>query len=250
MIFNLKFTTALFLVTASALQQTGVSAESKSLRSRVLDSSYGSTESGKTIFSPKEIAAAWKKYDDGKYKDDCVNAMAIALGEGINPSQPLNYICDPKIPDCKTTKKGCLGFPNRDNCWQDWIPHQVSTVDEFLDAPVFDINQKPKDGQKTPGPWQTSSDVPHTDDINVRIREAVEYVTNTCKCPESQEGSACHPDPTLPVTMIFSDPPQLKWCGCPQQGSATLGYSGRCSHHTADFYTKYQNIATTICARA
>ena len=49
MIFNLKSTTALLLVTASAVQQTVVSAESKFLRSsRVLDSSYGSTESGTT----------------------------------------------------------------------------------------------------------------------------------------------------------------------------------------------------------
>ena len=50
MIFNLKSTIALFLVTAtaSAVLLTGVSAESKFFPSRVLDSSYGSTESGTT----------------------------------------------------------------------------------------------------------------------------------------------------------------------------------------------------------
>ena len=127
-------------------------------------------------------------------------------------------------------------------------------MDEFLDAPVFDINQKPlEDDWPTLGPWQTWTDVPHTEDINVRIGEAVDYVTNKCKCPGSEAGSECSRQPghlDLPVTMIFSGPTDLKWCGCPQGGSATLGYSGRCSHDAADFYTKYQNIATTICDRA
>ena len=131
----------------------------KASTSAALERSYGSTESGK-IFTPRQIAAAWKKYDDGKYKEDCPHAMAIALGEGIKPGSPLNYICDPAVPDCKTTAKGCLGLPRDQWCWADWIPHQVATLEEFLDAPVFDINrndinQKPYDGQKPLGPWQS-----------------------------------------------------------------------------------------------
>ena len=258
MIFNFKSTTALFLVTASALQQTGVSAESKFLRSRVLDSSYGSTESGKTKFSPKEIAAAWNRYANGRYAEDCPHAMAIALGEGINLSDPLNYICDPAHPDCPTTKTGCLG--SSEWCWSCITKDsgKPCTVDEFLDAPVFDINQKPEDGQDTLGPWQTMTTKPYTEDINVRIGEAVDYVTNTCKCSGTQEGSTCSSEPhhlNLPVTTIFSDPAHLNWCGCaatdtPSPGMQTIGYSGRCSQGEADFYTMYQDIATQICERA
>ena len=46
----------------------------------------GLASDSQTKFSPKEIAKAWKEYDNGTYKDGCANAMAIALGEGLPPA--------------------------------------------------------------------------------------------------------------------------------------------------------------------
>ena len=134
------------------------------------------------------------------------------------------------------------------------------TFEKFLDAPVFDINQAPYDGQLTLGPWQTTTTVLHTDDINVRVGETVDYLTNLCnpRCPGTQEGSQCsNPEhPNLPLTTIFDDD-KIKWCGCAptpykNPGMQTLGYSGRCSQGAADHYTKYthleyKSIANYIC---
>ena len=80
---------------------------------------YSSTSSGKLV-SPKELAKAWKEYDNGAYKDGCANAMAIALGEGLIATLqlPLNYICDPAMPECATTGMGCLGRPD---CWAGYM---------------------------------------------------------------------------------------------------------------------------------
>ena len=209
--------------------------------------------SGK-LFSSKEIAKAWKEYDNGAYKEHCANAMAIAFGEGIQPALPLNYICNPTITDCMITTKGCLGLDPTA-----WCYGQPTTLSEFPDLPYFDIDQTAEDGQKTLGPWQTTSEVPHTDDINVRIRETVDYLTALCnpKCTGTTEGSPCTPlFPDLPITTIFDDD-KIKWCGCaattvPNSGKQTLGYSGRCSQGAADHYTKYthseyQSIANKIC---
>ena len=128
----------------------------------------------------------------------------------------------------------------------------------MLDTRLFDINMKPYDGQNTLGPWQTMTTVTSTDDINVRVREAVDYVTSNCNpnCPTSRENAQCENPftPTLPVTVIF-DSTNLNWCGCattssPDPSKQTVGYSGRCSQGAGDYYTKYKDLATQICNRA
>jgi hypothetical protein len=227
----------------------------KASTSAALERSYGSTESGKTEFTPREIAAAWNRYANGRYAEDCPHAMAIALGEGIKPGSPLKYICDPAVKDCKKTAKGCLGMPRDQWCWADWIPHQVATLEEFLDAPVFDINQRPYDGQNTLGPWQVMTQTFHTEDINVRIGEAVTYIEDYCKdCGTQKDAKCTNPFGNYPLTTIFDDN-ILKWCGCPVGGIATAGWSGRCSQTRDDFYTQYNDpnllsIANKICDSA
>ena len=47
----------------------------------------------------------------------------------------------------------------------------------------------------------------------------------------------------------------LNWCGCAttpwaDPNKQTMGYSGRCSQGTGDYYTKYKDLATQICNRA
>jgi len=94
--------------------------------------------------------------------------------------------------------------------------------------------------------------------INVRVREAVDYVTSNCNpnCPTAKKNAQCENpfNPTLPVTVIF-DSPNLNWCGCattssPDPSKQTVGYSGRCSQGAGDYYTKYKDLATQICNRA
>ena len=254
---NMQFTSTIIIALLLAVSTTTVTAAQKSSNLRGLASDSPSSISvGKTKLSPKEIAKAWKEYDNGANKEDCANAMAIALGEGIQPASPLNYICDPAIPDCETTGKGCLGLDPTAWCWVG-----VTTLSKFLDAPLFDINQTAEDGQSTLGPWQTMSTVPHTDDINVRVGEAVDYITKVCNpmCSGTQEGSQCSSNPAYPnrpITTIFDDD-KLKWCGCAatadkNPGMQTLGYSGRCSQGAADHYTKYthseyHSIANQVC---
>ena len=94
--------------------------------------------------------------------------------------------------------------------------------------------------------------------INVRVREAVDYVRSNCNpnCPTAKEDDQCENpfNPTLPVTVIF-DSTNLNWCGCattssPDPSKQTVGYSGRCSQGAGDYYTKYTDLATQICNRA
>ena len=220
--------------------------------------------------SPLGVAKAWKAYSGGAYAADCANSLAIALSEGIIPAQPLNYVCDPAIKNCKQTGKGCLGLPRDAWCWatppctqsgSSWkcAGKTPLSIEEFmLDTRLFDINMKPYDGQNTLGPWQTMTTVTSTDDINVRVREAVDYVTSNCNpnCPTAKENAQCENpfNPTLPVTVIF-DSTNLNWCGCattssPDPSKQTVGYSGRCSQGAGDYYTKYKDLATQICNRA
>jgi len=246
----MQFTSNIIALLLLAVSTSTVTTAQKSSNLR------GLASDSQTKLSPKEIAKAWKEYDNGAYKEDCANAMAIAFGEGIQPAGPLNYICDPAIPECKATSKGCLGLDPTAWCWG-----KPMLFDEFVNAPLFDINQTAEDGQNTLGPWQTTSDVPHTDDISVRVGETVNYLTKVCnpKCPDTQEGSQCSPNPAYPnrpITTIFDDD-KIKWCGCAatadkNPGMQTLGYSGRCSQGAADHYTKYTHleylsIANQIC---
>ena len=230
--------------------------------------------------SPLGVAKAWKAYSGGAYAADCANSLAIALGEGIIPAQPLNYVCDPAIPDCQQTGKGCLGLPRDAWCWAtppctqsgsswDCEGKTPLSIEEFmLDTRLFDINMKPYDGQNTLGPWQTMTTVTDTNDINVRVREAVDYVRSNCNpnCPTPRENAQCEnpfedprneyckQDGDCPVTVIF-DSPNLNWCGCAttpwaDPNKQTMGYSGRCSQGAGDYYTKYKALATQICNRA
>ena len=143
------------------------------------------------------------------------------------------------------------------------------SIEEFmLDTRLFDINMKPYDGQNTLGPWQTMTTVTDTNDINVRVREAVDYVRSNCNpnCPTPRENAQCEnpfedprneyckQDGDCPVTVIF-DSPNLNWCGCAttpwaDPNKQTMGYSGRCSQGAGDYYTKYKDLATQICNRA
>jgi len=244
----MQFTSNIIVALLLAVSTSTVTAAQKSSNLR------GLASDSQTKLSPKEIAKAWKEYDNGTYKGDCANAMAIALGEGLPPTlaSPLHYICSPDSPDCMATNTGCLLEP----CWAGFM-----TLDTFLDFPAFDIDQKPTvDTHPTLGPWQTTSTVPHADNISVRVGETVNYLTTLCnpKCLGTTEGSQCsNPEhPTLPLTTIFDDD-KIKWCGCaattdPSPGMETLGYSGRCSQGAADHYTKYthseyHSIANQVC---
>src|SRR6056297_1719833 len=54
----------------------------------------GGDGQGSTACAPCAIAQAWKELNGGKYASGCADAMAIALGEGVYPPQPLMYITD------------------------------------------------------------------------------------------------------------------------------------------------------------
>ena len=207
--------------------------------------------------------------------------MAIALGEGTTPGQPLTYICDPAKPSCMQTKKECLALTSGGWCAAGPAPCSPGpcSMEEFLvNTNIFDLNRKPYDGQVTLGPWQTMTAVLHTDDINVRIAEAIGYVLSCCvngvvtvggvsddskakwcsedlphaNCP-NKEGGVCENLPFHPAGYPISTiqksnlSPALPFCGCTTGGLATTGYSGRCSHKADDFYTKYEQLAAAIC---
>ena len=56
--------------------------------------------------------------------------------------------------------------------------------------------------------------------------------------------------------LVPKDAPRvINWCGSattssPDPSKQTVGYSGRCSQGTGDYYTKYKDLATQICNRA
>ena len=119
-----------------------------------------------------------------------------------------------------------------------------------------------------------------TNDINLRIREAIGYVENCCMdgditvdvpsgsaqlwCPNvgtdpqyppadcvNQVDGACtnpnHPDSNrFPISTILRSnisPRALTWCGCTANGDPTTGYSGRCfGDRDSDYYTKYKDF--------
>jgi len=153
----------------------------------------------------------------------------------------------------------------------------LSEAEFITHTALFDLNMKPYDGQKTLGPWQTMTAVSNTDSIDVRISEAVGYVESCCmsgeittdvnpdseklwctgpshgNCENAVDGSCTNPfEPSLPVSTIqkSSLSPPLTWCGCAFGGTATVGYSGRCSQKMADFYTRYESLAQAVCDAA
>jgi len=153
----------------------------------------------------------------------------------------------------------------------------LSQADFIQHTAVFDLNMEPYDGQETLGPWQTMTAVKQTDSINVRIAEAVGYVESCCmngditvdvenesaklwctgpdrgNCQNEVDGSCTNPffphSDTYPVSTIqkSSLTPPLTWCGCTKEGTATVGYSGRCSHKMESFYTRYESLAQAVC---
>jgi len=249
-------------------------APSKSSASTELASSQDCVRSGSTTScSPLGVAKAWKSFDRGAYANDCVNAMAMAFGEGIVPGVPLALIDQPSGP----------------------------ALEEFLvDTDLFDLNQAPisdDDNQPTLGPWQVMTDedderASSVSDINDRIREAIGYVQSCCmgdvdvllppwlgdvpnywckwndgNCENEVNGEcrnpyesddALSPAPgTFPVTTILKSNlrPALTFCGCattprPDPSKQTVGFSGRCSRGAGDYYTKYTAISTAVCNRA
>jgi len=232
-------------------------APSKSTTSASLASSQDCVGSS---CSPLGVAKAWKAYSNGDYADDCVNAMAIALGEGAMPYNPITYIHEYCVDRLGHSWKDCFEGPGGGE-------GSDLSFSQFLhDIRIFDLNQEPQypgDEQKTLGPWQTMTTVLNTDDIDVRIGEAVDYVMSNCNpnCPrprenrqcenpfEGPEQEYCKRDGDCPVTVIF-DSPNLNWCGCattssPDPEKQTLGYSGRCVNAAADYYTKYKDFKPT-----
>ena len=207
------------------------------------------------------MAKAWKELDDGKYAADCVNSMSIALGEGVQPAMPLKYITE----YCGT------------NCWAGPGGGSPVSLDEFISKSyVFDINQVAQDQPDTLGPWQTKSAIFTTDNINVRVKEAIGYVESCCMsgditvdadadseakwcpnkhgyCVNTVDGKCDNPyGLTAPVTTIFESNlnPALTWCGCATEGTPTAGYSGRCARHNANFYAQYEALAKAVCDAA
>jgi len=71
-------TTVLLVLAFYAGQSRGSNVAGGTTRGATATASltYSSTSSGKLV-SPKELAKAWKEYDNGAYKDGC----AIALGD-------------------------------------------------------------------------------------------------------------------------------------------------------------------------
>jgi len=217
-----------------------------------------------TVCAPCAIAKAWKSFENGKYAQDCVNQMSIALGEGIIPGSPLKYITE----YCGSS---CWAGPDGPPISQEAFIHHTS---------LFDLNMHPYDGQATLGPWQTMTAIGVTHDVNVRISEAVGYVESCCmdgtinvdvdagsrskwctggksgNCENSVDGHCDNPffpgSSAYPVSTIQKSTlsPPLTFCGCATEGSATVGYSGRCSHKMADFYTRYEALAQAVCDAA
>lgn len=191
--------------------------------------------------------------------------MSIALGEGIIPGDPLKYI-----------KEYCGGG----GCWAGPNGPPISLEDFIIETSLFNVNQRPDDGQKTLGPWQTMSEVMNTDDVNVRVAEAIGYVQSCCmdgsitvnvnsdskkhwcvgrqpaNCANAVDGRCENPnrpgDPSYPVTTIQKShlSPALTFCGCRMDGGPTTGYSGRCARQMKDFYTRYEALAKAVCDAA
>ena len=76
----MQFTSNIIALLLLAVSTSTVATAQKSSNLR------GLASDSQTKFSPKEIAKAWKEYDNGTYEADCPNAMAIALGEGLPPA--------------------------------------------------------------------------------------------------------------------------------------------------------------------
>jgi hypothetical protein len=122
----------------------------------------GGDDIGSTACAPCEIARAWKELNGGKYALGCADAMAIALGEGVWPPQPLKYITD-YCSNCwagptSPTNNAAGGLP-------------ISKSDFIVQTAVFNLNQRPYDGQATLGPWQTMTAQDAVTDPTYRVKE-------------------------------------------------------------------------------
>lgn len=121
----------------------------------------GGNDPGSTACAPCRIAQAWKELNGGKYAAGCADAMAIALGEGVYPPQPLKYITDyggtwagPTSP----TNNAAGGPP-------------ISKSEFIVQTAVFNLNQRPYDEQATLGPWQTMTAQSAVTDPTYRAKE-------------------------------------------------------------------------------
>jgi hypothetical protein len=116
---------------------------------------------GSTACAPCQIAQAWKALNGGKYATGCADAMAIALGEGVYPPQPLKYITDyggtwagPASPTDNTASGP-----------------SISKSDFIVQTSVFNLDQRPYDEQATLGPWQTMTAKTGVTDPIYRVKE-------------------------------------------------------------------------------
>lgn len=169
--------------------------------------------------SADAVAYAWRDIAGG----NCAEAMAIALGEGINPV-------------CKLI--GEIGF----------ISECLHTTQ------AFNIDQTPYDGQRTLGPWQVMTKITSGATPQQRAIEAVAYIKTNCiglaDCPNVVDGK-CGPYwgfPNGTATTIFATKIG-PFCGCPAVGGLgpTMGWSGRCSNRNTDDYQDLMPWAVEIC---
>jgi len=190
-------------------------------------------KSGHTWCSAHAVASAWVTHSGAP--SDCAVAMAIAFGEGVNNKYIMAAGVDFDLLDFDATD-------------------------------AFNVDQAPYDGQKTLGPWQVMTTEPVAS-IGTRAAEAVNYINTCCgtagncggwarivsDCPNQRDG-ACHnpngQDQAYPLTTIFTSSanPPLPWCGCAATGSATIGFSGRCSNHNTDNYQRYLSGGQRACS--
>jgi len=184
-------------------------------------------KSGHQWCSARAVAAAWNAQSGAA--GDCAIAMAMALGEGFN------------------TAAGAADSVDIDN------------------TDAFNMDQTPYDGQSTLGPWQvTTANSAAT--ASQRVSEVVSYLRKCCgtaggcqgcsapaNCPNTVDGGCtnpCFPAGGYPLTTIFASNGGLPWCGCPVSGSATIGFSGRCSQNRNDDYSRYLSAGQRACSGA
>jgi len=190
---------------------------------------------GHTWCSARAVAAAWLAYSGAP--GDCGQAMAIAFGEGVNNKYIMGQGVDFDLLDLDATD-------------------------------AFNVDQTPYDGQATLGPWQvmTTKKVGRLED---RVGDAVNYLSTCCgqaggcggwahivaDCANQRDGACHNPngnDQGYPLTTIFASSanPPLTWCGCAATGSATIGFSGRCSNHNTNNYERYLAGGQQACSQA
>ena len=140
---------------------------------------------------PCQVAKAWKEYDGGKNKEDCANALAIAMGEGINPNRANAQTC--------TSDDDCLNVGDHCDVDNKCSRNDDDPVKADFDRTTYCLDQVAWDQYSTVGPWQSKCmDEPNGCDIRgsgtgVDLQKRIEQVFgymenpagngNTFDCP-------------------------------------------------------------------